>query len=64
MSDVIFLLDSGIPTRSGDAIIAVDRFGQYQVLRPTVNEIIPVSGVNGVTSVGLEDRFDDYQYYN
>lgn len=62
--DVIQLINSGLPVRQGSAIIAVDRMGNYQALRPTIEEGVPVSGYFGVTGSPLDDRFDDYQYYS
>lgn len=58
--DAIIRIYSNRGTRQGSAIVSADKLGGVQVLLPTNNQAIPVSGI----SEKLDIRFDDPSYYN
>lgn len=65
MSDVVKRADDGNSVKNGGFVIsACPVFGNTQSEELDYYQNPPISGVNGVTDVPWQDRFDDTQYYS
>jgi hypothetical protein len=61
MPTVYYLAKSGQPVNNNKG--GVFEGGAVQTFADGINKQIPVSGVNGVTTTHLDNRFDDPRYY-
>lgn len=65
MTDVVRLIKPGATPTNNSAVTGVTQTGQYKTHRPALhNNIVEISGVNGVTrNCYLDDRYDNKDYY-